>query len=123
MRIGLGTGQRKSWSKTGTPKDGASETRTLRGMIVSYTASPRCARASSRTWAERLFRLSYMVSTMPCTWSAGLNAVRTRSTMLSTWLNPSRAKNSHCSGTSTESAATRALTVSMPSDGGQSIST
>ena len=36
------------------------------------------------------------------------------------WLTPSRAKNSHCSGTRTASAATSALTVSRPSDGGQS---
>ena len=36
---------------------------------------------------------------------------------------PSSARYSHCIGTSTESAAAKALRVSRSSDGGQSIST
>ena len=53
--------------------------------------------------------------------ATGLKATRIRSTVWSNWLSPSSAKNSHCSGTSKWRAATRALTVSSPSDGGQSI--
>ncbi len=64
-----------------------------------------------------------MVSTMPWIFSRGLSVARTCSTVLSSWLRPSSAKNSHCSGTSTASAAASALMVSRFSDGGQSIST
>jgi hypothetical protein len=45
------------------------------------------------------------------------------STVCSSWLNPSSAKNSHCSGTSTESAAAMAFRVRRLSEGGQSIKT
>ena len=44
-----------------------------------------------------------------------------RSTVWSSWLSPSSAKNSPCSGTRIALAAISALTVSSPSDGGQSI--
>ena len=36
-------------------------------------------------------------------------------------VSPSKAKNSHCIGIITESAEVKAFTVSIPSDGGQSI--
>ena len=64
-----------------------------------------------------------MVSTTPWICSIGLKLLRTRSIVRSSRLSPSSAKNSHCSGTSTACAAASALTVSRPSDGGQSIST
>ena len=59
----------------------------------------------------------------PGSTSPGLKRARMRSTVVSSWLSPPSAKNSHCSGTSSASAATIALIVSRPSDGGQSIST
>ena len=55
--------------------------------------------------------------------SLGLSARCTRSIVRISWLRPSSAKNSHCSGTSTASAATSALIVSRFSEGGQSIRT
>lgn len=53
--------------------------------------------------------------------SSGLSATRTRSMVSMSWVMPSRARNSHWTGTRTESAATRALIVSNPSEGGQSM--
>ena len=64
-----------------------------------------------------------MVSTMPWISSFGLRLAWTRSMVRISWLRPSSAKNSHCNGTSTASAAAMALTVSRFSDGGQSMST
>ena len=64
-----------------------------------------------------------MVSTTPWISSSGLRLPRTSSIVRISWVRPSSAKNSHCSGTSTASAAAMALTVSRFSDGGQSIST
>ena len=52
-----------------------------------------------------------MVSTTPWISSSGLRLARTRSMVRISWVRPSRAKNSHCSGTSTASAAVMALTV------------
>ena len=55
--------------------------------------------------------------------SPGNNAARTRCSVWVSWLNPSRARYSHCTGISTPSwAATNPFRVSSPSEGGQSIS-
>ena len=66
-------------------------------------------------------RRSNMVSATPRIESSGLKRARIRSTVCSSWLSPSSAKNSVCSGTRIELAAISALTVSRPSEGGQSI--
>ena len=55
-----------------------------------------------RTWSARC----------PGSPARGLRLARTSSMVLSSWLKPSSAKNSHCSGTITASAAAIALTVS-----------
>ena len=47
------------------PCDGASETRTLRGITVSYTFSPKWPRTSAATRSHRLLRRSYIVSSTP----------------------------------------------------------
>ena len=49
--------------------------------------------------ADRLLRRSYMVSATPRIDSSGLKRARIRSTVCSSWLSPSSAKNSACSGT------------------------
>ena len=48
----------------GWPKEGASESRTVLGMMVSQASSGKCARTSLATSVERLVRESYIVSTM-----------------------------------------------------------
>ncbi len=82
---------------------------------------PRNCRTSATTCAARLLRGSNMVITTPWIDSAGFRLPRTCSTVRSNWLRPSSAKNSHCNGTSTASAAAMALIVRRLSDGGQSI--
>ncbi len=80
-------------------------------------------RTSFSTCSLSELRLSNMVITTPWMERRGLSVVRICSMVCSSWLRPSSAKNSHCSGTSTASAATRALMVSRFSEGGQSIRT
>ena len=76
---------------------------------------------SSTTCRARLVRSSNMVKTIPSIASSGLNESRTRSTVSRSSERPSSAKYSVWIGTSTESAADRALTVRSDSDGGQSM--
>ena len=64
---------------------------------------------------------SYMVASRPSMASFGLSREDTLSMVSISSATPRRAKNSHSSGTSTPSAQARALTVSKPSDGWQSI--
>ena len=77
--------------------------------VGAHVAAPPGRRAccACRTWSARC----------PGSPARGLNARRTRSIVRIRWLMPSSAKNSHCSGTSTASAATSAFRVSRPSDG------
>src|SRR5450759_2128975 len=105
----------------GKPWLGLSESRTLRGITVLKTLSPRCLRTSSLTRCASKLRESNIVSKMPAKDSDGFKFVFTIFMVLSKYPNPSMAKYSHCRGTIKESAATRALTVIKPSDGGQSI--
>ena len=44
-------------------------------MTVSYTAPPRCRRASAATSADRFVRASYIVSTMPSSVEARVQVV------------------------------------------------
>jgi len=94
---------------------------TFRGITLSKTFSPKCSRASRATWVQRLLRTSNIVSSSPSSSSRGFIASRTRSIVCINDASPSSAKYSHCKGISTESAATRALSVRRPSDGGESI--
>src|SRR5262249_49928123 len=112
--------ERMSYRIIGFPNEGASPSRTLRGITVSYTFSPKCPRTSSATCLARFMRSSYIVSTMPSISSEGLSASRTRSMVFRSCEMPSSAKYSHCIGTSTESAAVSPLMVSRPRDGGES---
>ena len=82
-----------------------------------------CRARPPRPAADKLLRLSYMVNTIPSIRSSGLAPWRTSRTVRISCDRPSSAKNSHCSGTSTECAATSALIVRRLSDGGQSIRT
>ncbi len=91
------------------------------GSPIRTPACPRHSRTSSATWSVSRLRRSNIVSAMPTMPSSGLNRCCTCSTVCSSWLSPSSAKNSHCSGTSSVSAALSALSVSSPSDGGQSM--
>src|SRR5690349_7398420 len=68
-------------------------------------------------------RRSTMVRTTPAMCNLGLRAFLTRSTVLRSAPMPSSARNSACRGTSTASTATRAFSVTRPSDGGQSTRT
>ena len=105
---------------TGLPWLGASASRTLRGIEVRRSRSPKNFLSSPATCWARLVRSSYMVSTTPSTVRSGLKLWRTRSMVSISSLTPSRAKYSGCMGIRMESAATRALSVSRSSAGGQS---
>ena len=94
--------------------------RTLRGITVSKTSSGKCWRTSRSTSCARRVRPSCIVSTMPATVSLGLSSRWISESVSSRPASPSSAKYSVCTGTMTRSAATSALTVSGPSDGGQS---
>ena len=56
------------------PKDGASASRTLRGMIVRNTLSPKCISSCADTSFERLFRGSNIVRRMPSSCEVGIHA-------------------------------------------------
>ena len=58
------------------PKPGASDTRTLRGIIGASTSSPKWLRTSSATWSASRVRLSYIVSSTVLTASVGLRCER-----------------------------------------------
>ena len=51
----------------------------------------------------------------------GLRFSRIIVSVLSSWASPRSERYSHCTGTTTPSAATSALIVSSPSDGGVSM--
>ncbi len=51
----------------------------------------------------------------------GLRFSRTWASVSRSWASPRSDRYSHCTGTTTPSAATMALTVSSPSEGGVSI--
>ena len=63
----------------------------------------------------------YIVSTKPSICNEGLSPPLTIFMVLSSLLRPSRARYSHCTGISTESAAVSMLTVVKPSEGEQSM--
>ena len=75
----------------GWPKDGASDSRTVRGTTVRYTRGPKYSRTSASTWSASLVRASYMVSTIPRTSSDELRLACTRATLRSNWPSPSSA--------------------------------
>ena len=107
---------------TGTPKLGASPSRTLRGTTVSKTSSGKCSRTSRSTSRASRVRPSCIVRIIPAIVSRGLSSRWISESVSSSWARPSSAKYSVCTGTITLSAATSALTVSGPSEGGQSSS-
>ena len=89
-------------------------------MTVSKTSSGKCSRTSrSTSWASRV-RPSCIVSSIPATVSRGFSSRWISDSVSSRPARPSSAKYSVCTGTITRSAATSALTVIGPSDGGQS---
>ena len=75
----------------------------------------------ARTWFARFMRPSNIVNSTPSIVRCGLYAAFTFSIVAVSADRPSSAKYSACIGTTTPSAATSALSVSRPSDGGQSI--
>ena len=102
------------------PIDGASDTRTLRGIVVSYTFSPKWLRTSAMTSCVSFAWELTIVKTMPLSSSDGLTDARMRSMEPVMSARPSIARNSAWIGMSTPSAATSELVITMPSDGGQS---
>ena len=69
----------------GSPNDGASEMRTVRGTTVRYTFGPKCSRTSRSTCTASRVRASYIVSTMPRTSSSGLRFDFTSATLRRSW--------------------------------------
>ena len=57
---------------TGSPNEGASESRTERGITVLQTLSPKWLRTSLTTWSESFVRPSYIVRTIVDSSSVGL---------------------------------------------------
>lgn len=76
---------------TVSPKLGASDTRTDRGMVVRRVCSGKCSRTSSATWADSRVRPSNIVNRMVETASVGLRCVLINSTLRSNWDKPSSA--------------------------------
>ena len=70
-----------------------------------------------------MVRESYRVGNAPSSLRSGLVICWTSSTVRRNCPTPRCASVSHCSGTMTSSAAVRPLSVSTPSDGGQSMIT
>jgi hypothetical protein len=100
---------------------GASASRTFLGITLSKTCAPKKLLRSAATCFDRVVRSSYIVRRIPSIASDGLIARRRRASVSRSSETPSRARNSHWTGTSTESLAASALTVRTSSDGGQSI--
>src|SRR5207249_11776821 len=123
-RYACAAGPLDAYSRIDFPKLGASLKRTLRGITVLYTRSPKCWRTSATTCSLRFVRPSNMVMTIPAS-SRRLFAPesRTCSTNRTIFTNPSSAKYSHWIGVKSSSAAASALLIRIPSDGGQSIKT
>jgi len=80
-----------SYRVIGFPKLGASPRRTLRGIMVRYTCSPKKWRASSATCTDRLRRLSNIVRRIPSIRRSALKAWRIRSIVSNSLLTPSSA--------------------------------
>ena len=112
--------ERGSRNTTGVPMDGASETRTLRGISVSYTLSSKWLRTSAITSCVSFATEFTIVKTMPFSSRSGLTPARSFSMEPVMSARPSIARYSACVGTSTESVAARAEVMTRPSDGGQS---
>ena len=90
-------------------------------MTVSSTSSPNASTTRSSTSRECSVRASYIVASTPSSVIVGFSRSRTLSIVSISIATPRSAKNSHSSGMSTPWLAVRALTVSRPSDGWQSI--
>jgi len=103
------------------PKLGASLSRTVRGMTARYTLSPKYFFTCATTCIVRFSRPEYMVNSTPSMSRWRLYFWRTVLRVPISSLRPSNAKNSHCIGITTVSAAQSALTVSRSSDGAQSM--
>ena len=76
---------------------------------------------SSATWRARVVRSSNMVRRIPSILRVCWKESRIRSSVTKSSEMPSKAKNSHWMGISTESAASRSFSVRRSSAGGQSI--
>ena len=117
-------GECGAYSEIGNPYEGASAKRIFLGIILLNTWLGKCLFTSRTTSDERLVRLSNIVRITPRTFNSGKSADRTRSIVWVSCPNPSSARYSHCTGTTTPSiAAINPFTVNKPSEGGQSIST
>ena len=80
-------------------------------VLLAGSRSPR---------GEWSVRPSNIVGTIPSTDTAGLRFSRTIASVFSSCTSPRKARYSHCTGTITPVAATNALIVRRPSDGGVS---
>ena len=59
----------------GWPNEGASERRTVRGIMIRQTLSPKCSRTSCATWSDSFVRASYITSTMVEMSSVGIQVL------------------------------------------------
>ena len=98
-----------------------SENFTVRRMTVWKTLSPQAWTKRSITSRECRVRPSNIVPSTPSISSLGFNRSRTLSIVVLSRATPRSAKYSHSSGTITPSEAVRALTVSRPREGWQSM--
>ena len=85
------------------------------------TRSPKFSFRISTASRECRRRLSNIVGRMPWISTSGLRFSRIIVSVFSSWTSPRSERYSHCTGTITPVAATNALIVSRPSDGGVSI--
>src|SRR6185312_3154145 len=107
----------------GSPATVVSGNRTVRLITAWNTRSPNASRTRCCTSRVCRVRGSNIVARMPSTSRFGLSRSRTFSIVSISSATPRRLKNSQASGMSTVSAQARALIVSRPSEGWQSIST
>ena len=105
----------------GSPATVESENFTVRRITVWKTVSPHACTSRCMTSRPCRVRPSNIVPSTPSISSLGLSRSRTLSIVVLSSATPRSAKYSHSSGTMTPSEAVRALTVSRPSEGWQSM--
>ena len=88
LRLPSSVGRRRV---IGCPNPGASDRRTVLGMMTSYTSSPKNRWTSSTTWLESLVRGSNIVMTIPESRRSGLMFCWTSSTFRRSCPRPSSA--------------------------------
>ena len=105
----------------GSPATVVSGNRTVRWITVWKTVSPKASTTRLKTSRQCTVRESYIVREDAVDLQGGFSRSLTLSIVSTSSATPRSEKNSHSSGMITPCAAVRALTVSRPSEGWQSI--